>query len=325
MGRVRWSVVGVVFVAVVFTLAVLRGDAREGLGFGGGHFVPVQCDPNTDPECNLPPPSGGGGEGQPPPATPPATVVPSGNTATEGDRDRDGVLDATDACPDTFGRKPNGCPLGEDLPTEGYGEFSGTASALLQPVVETPVVSLATLQAQCLVINEVLWAGTGFSKEHQYIELRNGCDQSVILEGLQLRVVDKQTDPLSVTGRVALQGAIDAQGYYLVVNNRFTLSGVEADLVAKFALRSTNTAIVLTDDLGATLSTANLPANATWFAGGASRTQTFSMERDERTLDAPDEAASWHANDGTTRNGLDALGDPINGTPRAPNSPAPQK
>ena len=43
-----------------------------------------------------------------------------------------------------------------------------------------------------------------------------------------------------------------------------------------------------------------------------------SMERLDPT--APDDDANWGTNDGVTRNGLDAEGNPINGTPGAANS-----
>lgn len=52
--------------------------------------------------------------------------------------------------------------------------------------------------------------------------------------------------------------------------------------------------------------------------GGMASPDYASMERLDPT--APDDDANWGTNDGLTRNGLDAEGNPINGTPKAPNS-----
>lgn len=315
------------FLLIAFIAVSFQGDARDGSVtlqrspmIDAPGFIPVQCDPNTDPECNLPPP---GNEGEAP-TTGPGATEPRGVALDLGDRDRDGVLDPADTCPDTFGWKPDGCPLGEDNPTVGFGAASGTASALAQIVSSTVELSEGA-QERCLVINEVLWAGTNFSKKHQYIELYNRCQQVVSLDGLQLLIIDKQEGSTRILDTIGLQGEIERQGYYLVVNNNLTVTDIRPDLLAGFRLFSKNTAIVLSDRSGAEFSSANLTSGKGWFAGATTRAGTFSMERDEANLDAPDISTSWHSNDAITRVGVDALGEPINGTPRHPNSPAPKK
>lgn len=324
MTRLKLMWLGCFLLIAFIVLVPLQGDAGDGLVtlqrspvLDAPEFIPVQCDPNTDPECNLPPP---GNEGQPP-TTEPEGAEPEGVVNDLGDRDGDGILDPDDTCPDTFGQKPDGCPIGEDNPTVGFGAASGTASALAQGLAELS----EDAQERCLVITEVLWAGTNFSKKHQYIELHNRCQQVVSLDGLQLLIFDKQGGSTRISDTIDLQGAIERQGYYLVVNNNLTVTDIRPDLLADFELFSENSAIALSDRSGAEFSSANLTSTEGWFAGATTRAGTFSMERDEANLDAPDISASWHSNDAITRFGVDALGEPINGTPRRPNSPAPGK
>ena len=52
--------------------------------------------------------------------------------------------------------------------------------------------------------------------------------------------------------------------------------------------------------------------------GGSGSPDYYSMERANPY--GPDTDTNWCSNDGVTRNGLDAMGSPINGTPKAPNS-----
>src|SRR3990172_12754209 len=135
---------------LIFLMAALPGAAQGFLGEGrqspSNGLIQVQCDPNTDPECNLPP-DNGGDEGQPPDGgqTPPAQ--------REGplDRDADGIPDAQDQCPTAWGQKPNGCPIGDDNATTGYGQTAAPAPA------DTSASASGDLTGAsgCLVINEV--------------------------------------------------------------------------------------------------------------------------------------------------------------------------
>lgn len=305
---------------LVFLMAALPGAAQGFLDEprqSPNGFIQVQCDPDTDPECNLPP-DNGGDEGQPPNGGP----TPPAQREDPLDQDGDGILDAQDQCPALWGQKPNGCPLGDDNATTGYGQTAMPAPA------DGGASGTGDLTggSGCLVINEVLWAGTRFSKNHQYIELRNRCAATLRLDGLRLQLVEKPLDPLTVRTTLQLQGTMSPQGYFLLVNNALAVSDVQPDMVADFQLLEAGMAVLLVEALGNRISTANAgnPTEAAWFAGQALREgDSFSMERNEGE-NAPDEPSGWHTNDGITRFGLDALGDPINGTPRHPNSPAPE-
>lgn len=299
--------------------------------------VALQCDPATDPECDLPdddngpicdpadpecdaPPDDGGSN------PPPDDENNEPSTGEISDRDRDGVPDFDDTCPDTFGEKPNGCPLGDDNPNTGHAEVSNTASALqVSTEDERDGSNLGLTQLEllddCVSINEVLWAGTNFSENHQYIELRNGCNVDIQLQNTVLVIVDKEEG-----GNIDLnlQGTIFRNSYFLIVNNSFVVSDIQPDFEANFELLPTNMALLLVyRDSSHVLSSANFapnPPDEGWYAGGELRDGTrISMERNENT--SGDIPSNWHSNNQRTRNGLDAVGNPINGTPRMPNSP----
>lgn len=295
-------------------LSGLQGDASGQSGIASPSLgLLYQCDPATDPECNLPPPDDP--EGQPPPPNPPEENPPQQGKLS--DRDQDGIPDVEDACPDTFGRKPDGCPIGRDNDTQGVATqvVGATVSARNAGSDE----SLSDKRQRCLILNEVLWAGTGFSRNHQYIELRNRCDEPVDLNGVRVNLVSNDAT-VEVLDTIQLQGSVSSQDYYLIVNNNRVVSDIQPDLVSRFSLQEAGMALILSDDAGNEFSTANLKAQA-WFAGGKERDGTTrSMERNERTSSTADILENWHANDGQTRFGLDAVGDPINGTPKRPNS-----
>ena len=300
--------------ALVLALAVFgfAGDVWT----PGGWALALQCDPNTDPECNLPPPDDPEGE---PPSNPGDPEPPE--RAQVSDRDGDGIGDTADVCPDTFGRKPNGCPIGRDNPTDA-ASTAATSGLGTEREAETPSENeLANLRRRCLSINEVLWAGTNFSRTHQYVELRNRCDEPLTLDGVRLHLVT-QDDPARQLETVALSGTANPQGYFLIVNNNLAVKGAPVHLVARFTLPQENAALLLADEAGEVLNTANVGASG-WYAGGRDRDGvSASMERDERAPAGQDGPEVWRANDGRTRVGTDAVGDPINGTPGRANAPA---
>lgn len=308
-------------VGLIFLLAALPGAAQSALedgrpAFPNG-FVQVQCDPNTDPECDLPP-DNGGNEGQPPGGgQTPQREGPS-------DQDSDGIPDAQDQCPNVWGQKPDGCPIGDDNATPGYDQAPPSDTT---DTAASTSGDLTAGGAGCLVINEVLWAGTRFSRNHQYIELHNRCSAMLHLGGLKLQLVEKPMDPLVVQAEILLQGTLNPQGYYLLFNNAMTLSNIQPDMVADFQLLQSGMAVLLVDGAGNRISSANAgnPTETAWFAGQLLRDgDSFSMERNEGQS-TPDEPSSWHTNDGKTRFGKDVLGNPINGTPGQANSPAPEE
>jgi len=172
--------------------------------------------------------------------------------------------------------------------------------------------SASSAQALDVVINEVAWAGHAGHTSDEWIELYNNTAQAISLAGWRLYATDGQPD-------LALSGDIPPHGYYLIERtDDETVSDVDADWVGSFGTGLSNggETLILEDDEGTTIDTTNA-SGSEWPAGSATPSYR-SMERIDPT--APDADANWASNDGVTRNGLDAGDEPINGTPKAPNS-----
>ena len=164
-------------------------------------------------------------------------------------------------------------------------------------------------ESLAVVINEVAWSGTAASSSDEWLELFNPGDTAVDLTGWTL------TDGGDVN--VALHGTLPAGGFYLLERtDDSTVSDIAADLIYSGGLSNSGEALLLRNPAGEVVDTANGDGGA-WPAGTGVPAYA-SMERiDPHT---PDTDANWASNDGITRNGHDANGNPINGTPRQANS-----
>jgi hypothetical protein len=163
-----------------------------------------------------------------------------------------------------------------------------------------------------VVINEVGWGGTAAASTDEWIELLNTTTQTLSLDGW----VITSTAGLSV----ALTGStIAGPGYYLIErSDDQTISDIPADRVANFGsgLANSGTTLFLTA-FGQVIDTANRDPGGAWPAGSGAPGY-LSMERVEPL--GPDLGSNWQSNDGVRRNGLDAAGNPINGTPGQANA-----
>ena len=165
-----------------------------------------------------------------------------------------------------------------------------------------------------VVINEVAWGGTAASSSDEWIELKNNIAFPISLTGWTL------TNTGSIS--VVLVGVIPAHGYFLLERgDNNTISDIPADQIYSNALLNPPTSdhLVLRDNTGGVIDTAN-GDGGTWPAGSAGLS-FYSMERVDPL--APDTDGNWASNDGIIRNGHDANGNPINGTPKARNSVTP--
>ena len=160
-----------------------------------------------------------------------------------------------------------------------------------------------------VVINEVAWAGTQASTADEWIELYNASPYDIDLSGWTL----SDGGDISIT----LSGVITAGGYFLLERtDDNTISDIPADMFFSGILGNAGEALTLRDALGNVVDTANGNGGA-WPAGTASPNYQ-SMERINPL--APDTDANWASNDMVHRNGHDAGGNPVNGTPKALNS-----
>ena len=159
-----------------------------------------------------------------------------------------------------------------------------------------------------LVINEVAWAGTAASSADEWLELHNITTQTVSLAGWTLT----STNGLAIN----LSGEITAGNYYLLERtDDQTVSDMAADHLYTGNLGNDGDSLFLS--IGTvTVDTANLTGGS--WPGGSASPVFASMERRDPAL--PDADANWEANNLRHRNGLDADGNPINGTPGRANS-----
>ena len=164
-----------------------------------------------------------------------------------------------------------------------------------------------------VVINEVAWGGTAASANHEWIELKNTTTATIDLTGWRLIGSGGATPP-----NITLSGTIPISGYFLLERaTDLAVSDIAADQIYTVGtLLNTSGILTLTDSISDVIDTAN--GNGGSWPGGSGAPTYRTMERiDPLTIDTD---ANWASNDGVTHNGLDANGNPLNGTPKQQNS-----
>gem|GEM_PF-725367 len=162
---------------------------------------------------------------------------------------------------------------------------------------------------RAIIINEVAWSGTAASADDEWIELYNPSNATIDLTDWVLR-----TSSGSV--KITLSGSISAGGYFLLErDSNATISDVSASQVYTGALSDSGEILTLRDESGKFVDTANGNGGA-WPRGSAS-TNHGSMERQGTSAESDD---TWVTNVGTPKNGKDAKGGLIYGTPKKANS-----
>lgn len=168
----------------------------------------------------------------------------------------------------------------------------------------------AALLAQPVVINEIAWMGTRASASDEWIELCNTTPAAVDLQGWHLVAADGAP-------AIALRGVIPAGGFFVLERtDDQTIADRPADQLFTGDLKNSGEWLMLRDTDSVLVDQVRCDSSG-WFAG--SNTTKTSMEKKHPGIDAM-QPESWAANDTLTRNGQDARGWPINGTPGAVNS-----
>ncbi len=189
-----------------------------------------------------------------------------------------------------------------------------------EPMWGYPIINQYTIQfteAVMPIISEVAWSGTKHSPSDQWIELYNPTQTDINLDNWYLENNFGES--------VTLSGSIPAYGHYLLEKGTDdTISDITADLIYNnFLLEENDSLLWLKNISDFVVDTANISLG-NWPAGNAEDTsfsssfEFSSMERIGTFTGDPD--SNWATNDASTRNGLDAGGHPINGTPGQPNS-----
>jgi len=171
-----------------------------------------------------------------------------------------------------------------------------------------------------IVINEVAWAGTAASASDEWIELYNPTEGAVELTGWVLTFGETVIHLGAAEGGTTevRHSTIAAGDYFLLERtDDETISDIEADVLYKGTLSNTGVVIELRNAAGEIVDRLDTPETG-WLAGtsGDGEPPYASMER----VDPLSDAGQWAGNDGRIRNGTDANGDPLNGTPGQENS-----
>jgi len=183
--------------------------------------------------------------------------------------------------------------------------------ALLLTVLATVVGA-----SQHVIISEVAWAGTQAGSSDEWIELFNPTDAPVDLTGWTLALgarglpLGEAADPVLPPGGFFLLERTDDE----------TVADVPADLVYTGALSNTGVTLRLLDADGEAVDMIDADGEIGWPAGttGSGAPAYATMERVDPSGSSA--ASNWKSNDGIHRNGSDADGHPVNGTPKARNS-----
>ncbi|MCI0552200.1 MAG: lamin tail domain-containing protein, partial [Anaerolineae bacterium] len=156
-----------------------------------------------------------------------------------------------------------------------------------------------------MIINEVAWAGTTAAlTSDEWIELYNPGASPVNLAGWVLKSPDG-------TPTIALTGTIPADGFFLLERtDDTTVSDIAADQIYSGDLGNSNEILQLLDPSNRLIDSAN--SNSGFWPAGSSIT-FGSMERRTGMTDGD---FAWITNTGVVRNGLNANGGLILGTPK---------
>ena len=160
--------------------------------------------------------------------------------------------------------------------------------------------------------------GTKASQYAEWIELHNFADNLIDLSGW--KIVEGGSGATVVT----LIGSIQANGYFLIErvtqSSPHAFADVIADVSGSFGgsgLSNTGEQLILQDSGGNAVDVVD--GSSAWLNKGTASPDYKSMERINPNISGSD-SNNWSSSDGIYRHGLDAKGNPINGTPRAKNS-----
>ncbi len=165
-------------------------------------------------------------------------------------------------------------------------------------------------RGQAVVINEVAWMGTAASATDEWIELMNTQDLAQDLTGWRVETADGSPG-------ILLSGTISGHGFLLLERtDDMTIADIPADQIYTGDLKNSGEWLLLFDADSSLIDAVKCDSLG-WYAG--SNAPKRSMERRNPLLPGSD-PANWADHDSLLRNGVDAKGNPVYGTPRQLNS-----
>lgn len=192
--------------------------------------------------------------------------------------------------------------------------YTFTAKAVSTSSLESTLATQEiTVSTRPIVINEVAWAGTSATRAaDEWVELYNRTGLPINLSGFVLYSAG------DLTPYIALSGSIAANGFYLLERTDNAPTSVAADLIYTGALENGGEVLTLAYASTTIDATPALGACINPWCGG-DNTNYAAMERYDP--DASGTAASnWASNNLVIKNGTNADGAALAGTPRARNS-----
>lgn len=170
---------------------------------------------------------------------------------------------------------------------------------------------VVSIERPRVVINEIAWGGTQAQANDEWLELYNASDFTVSLNGWtlsdggDLNIIFPATSTISARGLYLLERTADQ-----------TINNIVADLIYKGSLNNNGERLQLKDNIGRLVD--EVDCRSRWFAGRGDYERS-TMERID-PLVSGSSSANWQFVQPLARNGLDASGNQIYGTPKRPNS-----
>ncbi|PWH18420.1 MAG: hypothetical protein DDG60_00575 [Anaerolineae bacterium] len=218
-------------------------------------------------------------------------------------------FDGTPTALDRIGNPINGSPGNANSPGATSTPTYTPSPTLTTTVTPTRTITPTPGASMLIIINEIAWAGTAANANHEWIELYNPGTTPVNLAGWRLVATDN-----SIT--VNLSGTIAAGGYFLLERSTDdTVSSIPADQIYSGALSNDGRALQLLSASNQVVDTANSNGGP-WPAGNASPSYCSMERRANGGITMPDSDFSWISNTGVLKNGKDAAGNDICGTPK---------
>ncbi|MCL4267937.1 MAG: lamin tail domain-containing protein [Anaerolineales bacterium] len=199
--------------------------------------------------------------------------------------------------------------------TPGSPNFNFIATitpTLTQTRTFTPTITPTSSGIRSVIINEIAWAGTASGlADDEWIELYNPSGIPIDLTDWELRASDG-------TPTIILDGIIPAGGYFLLERDDDTVvSDIAANQIYTGALSNSGEILSLVDTSNKVIDTANGNGGG-WPRGSSSTYGTM-----ERIANTTDSDSAWVTNGGSPRNGKNANGGDIMGTPKNKNTTGP--
>lgn len=174
-----------------------------------------------------------------------------------------------------------------------------------------------------VVINEIAWMGTASSTNDEWVELYNNTEQDIDMANWTLNWSHgTTTHSIVFSTSTAATTTISSNGFYLIERtNDDTVSDISADKIYTGALSNDGEHLKLFDSQDNLIDEVNCVDN--WFAGEKQKIGDnwlrVSMERINSTSTGTT-STDWASNNLIVKNGKDAGGNNIYGTPKAKNS-----